>query len=151
MKHVIFTILAITALVGCNNMSTTDCSVAEIEKTLAAGDYEAVQDMCEDFVADSAMGEKSISELCRLSVVMMKLTELIDDETATIQAVECCRVAFDKDALSAECCYDSLATEEAAIVAMLQTLAASVGRQYDIPSDEEIDSLMNEAEQALMI
>lgn len=150
MKHVIFTILAITTLVGCN-MSTTDYSVVEIEKSLATGDYEVVQDMCEDIVADSSIGEKSISELCRLSVVMMKLTELIDDETATIQAVECCRAAYKKDSLSAECCYDSLATDDAAVVAMLQTLAASVGRQYDIPSDEEIDSLMNEAQQSLMI
>lgn len=133
MKHITFIFLALVAA-----FSFTSCgshgSSADIDAAEAAvneGNYEIARSICDTFVTDSTT-TLDVTDLCRLSIVYMKLSDIKDVDLNTAHATQCYNQAMTVNADSAASFYNLLPVDETRHVQILSQL-------YRIYNAEELD------------
>lgn len=103
--------------------STPAASVEQAEDALANGHYEAAQTICDNLVGSPDYEKLTIDELCRLSIVYVKLGENTDNTDANIvAAARSMQKASDRDADSTALFIDAVSVEDRARVALITAI-----------------------------
>lgn len=122
MPAIILTLAAMCmAITGCRNPYTPADDIATAEQALNIQDYELARSICETFTTDSTTG-LTVTDLCRLSIIYMKLSDVENTEINTATATQCYRNAMKADSDSATLYYNSLSIDEARHVEIMSQI-----------------------------
>lgn len=131
----------VCAVVACGDSSSRVAGqLSEAESAIAANDVDAALHICRavnDCRSDSLM---TVSELGRLSILYMQLSDRTDDTDNVDFAVDCYRQAFAVNPDSARAFYASLPRDDDKYVMMLATIAGTLDNPPSL-AEEEPDSL----------
>lgn len=149
MKHL--SIIAIITLalcvMSCGSATSDDITVAEV--AVAEADYDTAKKICDDIFAAHNDSTLSVNDLCRISIVYMKLSDIADEDENTALATQCYRLAIGTSPDSARAFYHSLPIDEAQHVEVMATLEQWIDGNRDIIADPDsvytipADTLMN--------
>lgn len=132
---------AVFAVSACGDSSSRVAGqLAEAETAIAVNDIDAALRICRavnDCRSDSLM---AVSELGRLSILYMQLSDRTDDTDNVDLAVACYRQAFAVNPDSARAFYSSLPRDDDKYVMMLATIAGALDNPPSL-TEEEPDSL----------
>ncbi len=111
---------------SCGTDNNRD-AIEAAEQAMASGDYRLAQSICDTFVTDST-STLSAGELCRLSLIYMKMSDIDDSGVYTAAATQCYRSALRADSDSARLFYDNVPIDEARHVEIMMQLDRMLGR-----------------------
>lgn len=127
MKHFLSFILVATAsLIGAASACTSETSrnadsLLMAEESLAAGRYTSAQKIADNLLADSTA--LSVSELCRLSLVFLRLSDLgTEQEANTAYAARTFALAYSRDPDSTRAVIASSPVDDIAAMTMLSAI-----------------------------
>lgn len=148
MRHISATLACCLAIcfTSCRPVDTTDDDIATAEQAVDASDYTLARSICESFTTDST-STLGVSELCRLSIIYMKLSDINNPDINTAAATQCYQSAMRADSDSAIAFYNTLPIDEARHVEIMSQLDRILRGSRDIYIDE--DSLSIELINAL--
>lgn len=129
--------LAVTACRGDYNAAD---DIATAERAVDARDYPLARSICETFVTDSTT-TLGVGELCRLSLVYMKLSDIENPDLNTAAATQCYHSAMHADSDSASAFYDSVPIDEARHVEIMSQLDRILNGSRDIYIDDDSISI----------
>ena len=138
MKHILIYILLLTscAMTACGGDSNGD-AIEAAEQAVAAGDYKLARSICDTFVTDST-STLNAGELCRLSLIYMKMSDIDDSGICTAAATQCYQSALRADSDSARMYYDNVPIDEARHVEIMMQLDRMLsGGEHDWYIDED--------------
>lgn len=137
MKLYISLLLAgiILLMTGCSqSASLIDDRIESAHVALIRGDYAKAQKIC-DGVAEET-DDLTVSQLGRLSILYMKLTEGDLDESDDLdKAALCYRAAWELDADSARMFYSDCQVDDMSYVMMLSAIVKNIDDPMDIPAE----------------
>lgn len=141
MKHIYIIIIAFTCLasmcgVSCRVSDAVSDDIATAEQAVDARDYGLARSICETFTTDSTSTLRA-TELCRLSLVYMKLSDVDNADINTAAATQCYQSAMRVDSDSARFFYDNVPIDEARHVEILTQLDRILRGSRDIYIDED--------------
>ena len=123
---------------SCRDNSGAADVITTAEQAVEAKDYELAQSICDSFVTDST-SRLDVSELCRLSMVYMSLSDIDDVDNNTASALQCMSTAMKLNADSATAFYNAIPVEQARHAQMLMQLLDSSNTVYSDSIDYEED------------
>jgi len=138
-------LLGITA---CRSNGNTAIEIAAAEQAIAECDYALARSICETITTDSTT-TLNVDELCRLSLIYMKMSDIEDSDINTAAATQCYRNALKIDKDSARLFYDNVPIDEARHVEIMSQLDRILSSSRDIYIDDDsinaelLDSLIN--------
>lgn len=135
MKHItlyLLLVLIAMGLAGCGFNGGTKADIDAAEAAVNEGNYEIARSICETFVTDSTTA-LDVTDLCRLSIVYMKLSDLKDVDLNTAHATQCYNQAMVINPDSAQAFYNLLPVDEERHVQILSQLY----RIYNVESLDE--------------
>ncbi len=121
LKHFyFFLILLMICMLACTpSRPADDLSVAEA--ALEHHNYGVALDICQQ-TASGDVDKLSVNDLCRLSLLFMKLSDLKDLEDNAVVATDFYRKAFALNEDSAKVFYDNIPIEDARYVELMSQL-----------------------------
>lgn len=114
------------AVVSCGSAPSTADSLTAAERALETHHYKAAQTVADELYAETAKGSFTATELGRLSLLFMRLSENGGEHENIGQAMQCYLKAYETDPDSARAFYDSLPLDESSYVDMMSTLGRSI-------------------------
>lgn len=110
-------------LQGCRGDSVMQSPLAQAEHDFENGRYAAAQTICDSLAPKCDSTDMPVSELCRLSLLFMKLGDYAGDiDTNTAQAARTLMIAIDRNADSTLHFLNSVPVEDQARVAILTAI-----------------------------
>lgn len=108
---------------SCNVAVSGGDTLTRAEDDFRNGRYELAQQMCDSLVAGTDFNTLSVSELCRLSLLFMRLSDTSDDiDTNTALAARTLKVAIERNADSTLMFLNTVPVEDQARVALLTAI-----------------------------
>lgn len=132
--------LILFVLSGCSGYNV-DKNLVAAETAMANSDYTMAQKICNSIADRDSLNDLSATQLCKLSIILMELSEHNDEETNVGMATNCYHKALELHADSALRFYRSLPPERESLVHMLWVLdrsESSDGLILDIPADSAV-------------
>lgn len=126
--------------VSCRGIDVASDDIATAEQAIDARDYDLARSICETFKTDSTSTLRA-TELCRLSLVYMKLSDVDNTDINTAAATQCYQSAMRADSDSARAFYDNVPIDEARHVEILTQLDRILSGSRDIFIDEDSISI----------
>lgn len=111
-------------------------SISEAEDALNAG-YATDARSIADALSGDTTATLSATELCRLSIIYMKISDIEETDINTTLATRCYRRAIAADADSAAYYYENLPLEESRHVDLMSKLAPMLSSDRDTYIDED--------------
>lgn len=145
MRHTFsLTILSILLFIGISACSGSKgkkpaANVDNIETLISKGDFTTAREMADQLCNDTVTGLSS-TELCRLSIAYMKLTDNFDPDNntdITAMATRCYRMAINSDSISATSFYAELPLDESTYVDLMSKLDLQMSADHNTYLDEE--------------
>lgn len=106
--------------------------VAEAEYEYSVGDVDAARSICENLLAGTRADSLSVDNLCRLSVLMVKLAEHGDEEASMVAAARCMQTAISRDSDSVAAFVRALPVDEQAQTVLIQQLSNSIDQPFTL-------------------
>lgn len=128
-------VVAMAAATGCRGGVPAD-DITTAEQALDSRDYEVARSICDTFVTDSTT-RLGVTELCRLSMVYMRLSDVADVDYNTASATRCYRTAMRLNADSASAFYDAVPLDEARHVEIMSRIDQILSAPRDIYIDDD--------------
>ena len=118
--HFILPVIALIA-VSCGSRGSVSDDITVAERAVMRGDYTSAKSISDGIFAscDSTM---TVSDLCRLSIVYMKLSDIADVDDNTAAATTCYRIALKVDPDSARIFFRNLPVEDTRHAEVISTL-----------------------------
>lgn len=137
---VLFSLIAVVGVIisGCSGRDSASYDIATAERAVEAGEYDLARSICQTFKTDSTTN-LSATQLCRLSLLYMKLSDVEDVDINTAIATQCYGVAMKMDADSARIFYDNVSVDDTRYVEIMSQIDHIVHYRNDIY--EDVDSL----------
>ncbi len=135
MKYLIGIVMLIVLISACAT-KTLEQEFGEVETLIETGNYENAKDICDRVLEKDSLTNFSVKDLCRLSVLYMKLMEQNEEDDNLILAEQCYRQAIACDSDSAVLYYSILPIDDAQYVALLHALVCGI-KEVDIETYEE--------------
>lgn len=142
MKSLLFLFIISLMLPACSTKSENS-SINDIEHLIELQDFNSAQKLCDNITIEDSLDEITINNLCRLSVVYMKLSEQINHEENIAMATKCYHIATDIDSDSVAYYFSEFSIEDAHHEIMLKTLSESIDSPCKISEYEPLDSCEN--------
>lgn len=139
MKYVILLFISI-ALSCCGSADTENEAISRAESELASGNISEARIECDRIVA-KRYDYLSSSQLCRIAMIYVKLSEQTGEEEDMAAATQCFLKAIDVNPDSVNTYLMELSIEEQSHAALLQGLSRSLDRQYDLSDKKSDDSM----------
>lgn len=136
-QYILISLLAVVAM-SCRDNSGAADVITTAEQAVEARDYDLAQSICETFVTDST-SRLDVSELCRLSMVYMSLSDVDDVDNNTASALQCMRTAMKLNADSALSFYNSMPVEQTRHIQILLQLEQMLDSCADIVYGEPFE------------
>lgn len=118
-------------MVSCTTASSVDQNIDAADRSLAAGEYRSTQQLCDEIVSNNRIDTLSAAQLCRLSVMFLRLSEQSREQENTAAAVECYRAAYRTNPDSAMIYFNDLPVEDLQYMAILRSLTSSTDAEAD--------------------
>ena len=133
------------SLMACGGSVADGNDLAAVEQSVEAKNYDLAQSICGAFVTDSTTS-LNVGELCRLSVVYMRLSDVKDEDENTASALQCLRTALKLNADSVQSFYNNLPVDQARHIQMLMQLDSMIDGYITAEPDslyfEPVDSIV---------
>ncbi len=122
---------------SCAGSSDIESQIRSAEMAVAQGDMTAARSVAAHIVDKENLLAMPASQLARLSIVYMQLSDYDTDETdnSVSTAAALYRQAYDTDADSAALFFSVMPPEKQPYVQMLSTLVGNIDNPYDMSSD----------------
>ena len=134
----IFALLALLPLGACTDKTNAGDAISRAETALDDAQFDRAQDICDSLVNGDGCASLSTSDLCRTSLVYIKLAEVREQEFNTASAMTCLGAAMSKDSAAVD---DFIAQQPADDQSMLIMVRTLVGRtQLSDFKDEPVDN-----------
>ncbi len=144
-----FLTIAITLLLASCCKDTTAEKITAAEVAIQSADYESAQEIVTEITSADSISKLGCENLCRLSIIYMRLSEHQDEEENVASATNCYHHAVELNPDSASVYFSNLPLEDERYVSVLSEL----NKYYDLDSDsifidddQGLDSLFNEQE-----
>lgn len=133
MKNLLLVILAFAALTACTAASTESrTKIAEAEEAFGESRYVRAQTICDSLVIGDGFGRLNVDELCRLSLLLMRLSENSAEEGANVAfAAKSLAAAYSRDSDSTAAIILQMPTEDRARIVILTALGESGQQRHD--------------------
>lgn len=115
---------------SCRSATSDDITVAEV--AVDEADYNTAKQICDDIFAAHNDSTLSVNDLCRISIVYMKLSDIAAEDENTALATQCYRMAVSTSPDSARAFYRNLPIDEAQHVEVMATLEQWIDGNRDI-------------------
>ncbi len=140
MKNILVLMVSVLLFASCSGEKAGDV-IMSAESRILENDLRGAQNICDKLLAEKTMDSFTASELCRLAVVYMKLSETnsVDENIAT--ATQCYRMAVMIDPDSVASFFAGIPIEEVQYEATLKSIAKSLDCPCDSIESEIPDSL----------
>lgn len=132
--------LLLFMLSGCSGYNI-DKNLSAAETAMANNDYAMAQKICNSIADKDSLNDLSATQLCKLSIILMELSEHNDEETNVGMATNCYHKALELHPDSALKFYQSLPSERESLVHMLWVLDRSESSDksiFDVPADTAV-------------
>lgn len=106
--------------------------VTSAENDFEAGMFESAKSICDSLVSSDRLDGLSVDELCRISVLMVKLAEHGDEEANMAMATRCMQAALSRDADSVFSFVHTLPVDQQSQTVLIQQLSNSIDQPYTI-------------------
>lgn len=142
----IFAVVAISVIAGtfaaCSDSHSDRDPVARAETFLDEGRYNAAQSLCDSLIIGDSYCNLSVDDLCRLSLVFVRLSEQANEEANYAFAAKSMQAAVRRDADSVEVFIENLPVDERSQTLVLRQLSNQLDNaaQQDI-HDDYVDSV----------
>lgn len=143
MKTILMFIISVLLFVSCSQERHPDV-ITLAEEYIQSGEYELAQDECDMLLSQQSFASFSVSELSRLSVLYMKLSEKMDEEANVASATQCYLTACELNADSVAEYFSALPIEDECHVIMLRTLIDGINTPDSVAVAYDVDSLTSE-------
>lgn len=139
-----FHLIVLAILVAACSGDTRD-TVSLAEQDYNDGRYEAAVRVCDSLILGQSFPSLSVDELCRLSVLMVKLADHSDEENNFALAARCMRAALERNPDSVAEFVQTLPVDEQSQSVLIQQLITAIDHPVD-PSDlhQHTDSILND-------
>lgn len=135
----IFIIFSITALFACTTNNVSKDILDQAENACAAGHYDKASEYADSIMSSNRLDNLSVHQLCRLSLVFMRLSENTTEiETNAANAARCLKHALDRESDSTRIFLNNVPVDDQARVALM----LAISEAHDAPIDA--DSLLFE-------
>lgn len=115
--------LLVSAFLQACGSSAPATALSRAEDAVADGMYGVAQSICDDLSASAEFDRLSVDELCRLSLVYVKLGENTDNADANIiAAARSLQAAAERDADSTALFLDAVPVEDRARMAIISAI-----------------------------
>lgn len=141
LKHYLLAIIAIATtvvLTSCSSTKTIDptSAIDEIEQLINNGKFDQARQMADEISADTTLALTN-KQLCRMSIIYMKISDAIDTDINTTIATRYYRRAINNNADSASTFYGALPLEESRHVDLMSKLEPMLSADRDNYLDED--------------
>lgn len=127
-------IILLAVMFSCRNNEAQMSPIEKAEKALSEGDTAAAQELCDEITQSTDIEKLSTEELCRLSLLYVRLAETGDsNEVNTAMAATCLLKAFELDIDSATTFLDNMSNDDRNLMRFIT--AISEGHTLPFPTD----------------
>lgn len=142
-KSAIVALAALLCLLssGCSEQHHTPMSAVDrVESAYDEGRYVTAQAMADSLVIHSDFGSLDVYDLCRLSLVLMRLGEVAgESEVNTAFAAHCLKAAVARDSDSTSVYVQAMPLEDRARILMLTAINEAAFTPLDTDSIAEVE------------
>ena len=138
-------VLLMALAISCSSKVSPEEDIRRAEMAIAQGDMEVASSVASHLTSEPALSSMSASQLARLSMVYMQLSEEDNDDAGTnvATATDCYRRAFKADADSAGQYFSSLPSEQAQYGMMLSAIVGNQDNPYNPDEHMHEDSVID--------
>lgn len=134
-----FFIFSLLVLGACSGSNNADDAISVAEQAYSDGEFDRVQAICDSIVNGDGCSRLSANDLCRTSLLYMKLSEIREQEFNTASAMTCLGAAMSKDSTAVDNFIAGRQGDDQSMLIMVRTL---VGRtQLSDFKDEPVDGI----------
>ena len=128
-------VVALALATACTHSgSGSQAPVDEAEEAFARGRYAKAQSVCDSIVLGTAFDNTDVWDLCRLSLLLVRLGENTgDNDVNTAFAARCLRAALERDSDSTYIYIQAMPNEDRARMMMLSAINEA---SHEAPVDE---------------
>lgn len=125
-----------------------DSKLIAAENALANSDFSMARKICDEIVGTDSIEPVCTTQLCRLSMILMELSEQSDQNVNVSLAALCYHKAMSQQPDSATAFYDSLPLDRERLVHMLRALAMTFESDsvYVFEDCDSVEFLMDSLE-----
>lgn len=117
-------------LTACSGLESK--SVETAENDLSEGNFESARLTCLSLSSDENIDGLSVDQLCRISMLMVKLAEHGEEEDCMAAATRCMKTALTRDTDSVFSFIHTLPVDEQSQTMLIQQLSNSIGCTYEL-------------------
>lgn len=130
MKSLLLSIVGSLFIVACSQSRPSD-DITLAERAIEHHDYGMALDLCQQVTQDESQA-LGVTDMCRLSILYMKLSDLKDLEDKAIVATDYYRQAMTECEDSARAFYDQIPIDDARYVELMMQLRRILDHPRDL-------------------
>lgn len=130
----LFIIFSVTAFFACSTNNVSNDILDQAENACAAGRYSKASEFADSIMSSRNLDNLSVDQLCRLSLVFMRLSENTTEiETNAANAARCLKHALDRESDSTRIFLNHVPVDDQARVALM----LAISEAHDAPIDTD--------------
>ncbi len=141
MKNILAIICTLLILASCSGGVNSTNAITNAETLLANNKYTGAKKICDNLVSQEGKNPLSARDLCRLSILYMKLSEYTNEDDNIATATLCFKKAVAMNTDSVEEFLSELPIEEIRYASIVRSLAIPVDNSQEEAIEEMTDSL----------
>ena len=138
------------AAVSCSGIGSTGDPVTRAEALYEDGRYAEVQTMCDSLVTPARIDALSVDQLCRLTLMFIKLADYSAEDDNIALATRCFRDASERSADSFSAFFQKCPLDQQSQLLLLSRISQSLEERPDSITDET-PILVDEADSMLVV
>lgn len=137
-------ILFVVVLAACSDSQKLTVDMAEAD--YMERHYDSARDICNELVNGDNFDRLSIDQLCRLSVLLVKLSDCNDEDSDIALAAKCMQEAMNRNADSVRFYVEAMPVDERSQSVLIQQLITAIESPVD-PATlyQHADSIPNDS------
>ncbi len=141
MRNILTIVCSLLILASCSGGADGADAISNAETLLANNKYTGAKKICDNLVSHEGKNPLSAGELCRLSILYMKLSEYANEDDNIATATLCFKKAVAINPDSVEEFLSRLPVEEIKYASIVRSLAIPVDNSREDAIEEMTDSL----------
>ena len=134
-----FLFFALT-LTSCS-FDNVDQNIEAAEFSLSNNDFKDAAEICHKIASRDSLNDLTTSQLCRLSIIYMRLSENRDEDVNVAMATRCFHMAMEQDSVEASGLYNDMPVDDQHWIHFLTEMNKILDSPRDFFSDESTDTV----------
>ena len=133
-------LLSALILTSCS-FDNVDQNIEAAEFSLSNNDYSEASEICHKIAVRDSLNDLTTSQLCRLSIIYMRLSENRDEDVNVAMATRCFHMAMEQDSLEASVLYNDMPIDDQHWIHFLAEMNKILDSPRDFFADESTDTV----------